>query len=209
MQIAPSLLAADFTALARDVARIHNADRLHLDIMDGVFVPNISMGPMVLRALRGMTSLIFDVHLMLCHPLRYVEIFRKAGADCITFHTECDDESEALVEAILATGAKAGVALKPATGVEAIGKWGEKLSMVTIMTVEPGFGGQKLMEEPLAKIREIKERFPQVHVQVDGGVNPETLALCARAGADGVVAGTAVFRAEDPAAEIERLRSIK
>ena len=187
---------------------METADMLHIDVMDGVFVPNISMGPAVIAALRDKTSLFFDVHLMVQNPLPYIGVFRRAGADGITFHAECGDNPEALVETILASGAKAGVALKPGTGAEAIGAWGEKLSLVTVMTVEPGFGGQKLMEGPLDKIREIKKRFPEVSVQVDGGVNRDTAALVARAGADNIVAGTAVFQCQDPAGEIAWLRGV-
>ncbi len=209
MQIAPSLLAADFSALGREVARVGQADMLHIDVMDGVFVPNLSMGPGLVSALRDKTHLFFDVHLMLCHPVQYIEVFRKAGADGVTFHIECGDGPEELIEAILACGAKPGVALKPGTAPEAVGPWGEKLSMITVMTVEPGFGGQKLLPGPLAKIRALKERFPGVPVQVDGGVNRETAALCAQAGADILVAGTAVFRAEDPAGEMAWLRQAR
>jgi len=208
MLIAPSLLAADFSALAQDVARVEGADMLHIDVMDGVFVPNISMGPAIVCALRDKTSLFFDVHLMLEHPLAYVETFRKAGADSITFHVECADDPSLVIDRILQCGAQAGVALKPATGAGAIGDWGRKLARVTVMTVEPGFGGQKLMAEPLGKIRQIKTRFPHIMAQVDGGVNRDTIGLCAGAGADCVVAGTAVFRAEVPQMEIAALRDL-
>lgn len=209
MRIAPSLLAADFSVLGQEIARVQQADMLHIDVMDGDFVPNLSMGPGVVAALRDKTGLFFDVHLMLRHPLPYVEIFRKAGADGITFHVECGDDPEELVEAIRACGAKPGVALKPGTSPEAVGPWGERLALITVMTVEPGFGGQELIPAPLCKIPILKARFPGAAVQVDGGVNRETAALCARAGADILVAGTAVFRAKDPAEEMAWLRQAR
>lgn len=206
MYIAPSLLAADFSCFGQEVKKAAAADYLHIDIMDGRFVPNLSMGPQVVAALRGKSSLLFDVHLMLEHPLPYVEIFRKAGADQISFHVECADGPAQVIEAILNSGAKAGMALKPATPVEALFPYGERLSQVTVMTVEPGFGGQKLMPEALKKIKRLKDAFPHLLVEVDGGVNRETLPLCKEAGADVLVAGTAIFQAEDPAAEIAFLR---
>lgn len=205
--IAPSLLAADFADLAGELKRIGPADMVHVDIMDGHFVPNISIGPGVVAALRDRTGLPFDVHLMLDKPLRYIETFRKAGADSITVHAECSDPLKEVIQAILASGAKAGVALRPATPASAIGDWGALLSQVTIMTVEPGFGGQRMMFEPLEKIRQIKGRFPQMLAEVDGGVNLETAARCKAAGADILVAGTSVFQSEDAAAEIEALRN--
>lgn len=206
MYIAPSLLAADFSCFAQEVEKAATADYLHIDIMDGRFVPNLSMGPQVVEALRGKSRLVFDVHLMLEHPLPYVEVFRKAGADRITFHVECADNPAQVIEAILASGAKAGMAVKPATPVEALLPYGERLSQVTVMTVEPGFGGQSLIPEALKKIKAIKEAFSHLLVEIDGGVNRETLPLCREAGADVLVAGTAIFRAEDPAAEIAFLR---
>lgn len=206
MYIAPSLLAADFSALGQEIARIPSAEMLHIDVMDGRFVPNLSMGPQIVAALRDKTEQIFDVHLMLEHPLPYIEAFRRAGADIITFHIECGDDPAELIRVIRNCGAKAGIAVKPGTPVESLFPYGTDLYLVTVMTVEPGFGGQKLMPGPLEKIAVLKQKFPQILAEVDGGVNLETAGLCKEAGTDVLVAGTAVFQAEDPERAIALLR---
>lgn len=206
MYIAPSLLAADFSVLAKEIEKVKTADLLHIDIMDGHFVPNISMGPAVISAIRGKTDLLFDVHLMLQNPIKYIEAFVKAGADIITCHPECDDDFADILAEIERLGVKAGAAVKPATPAEAIYDYADKLYMVTVMTVEPGFGGQQMNPQPLTKIREIKEKFPHIIVEVDGGVNRETVVSCRKAGADVLVAGTAIFAADDPEGEIALLR---
>ena len=208
MLVSPSLLAADFSALAAEIERIPNADMLHIDVMDGVFVPNISIGPGVVQALRGKTALPFDVHLMIQRPLPYIEAFAASGADSITFHPECGDDPAQVVDAILACGKKAGFAIKPQTDAEVVFGQAERLYMVTIMSVEPGFGGQEMMVHTLEKIQMIKKRFPHILIEVDGGVNRETAVLCKDAGADILVAGTAVFGANDPVAEISFFQNI-
>lgn len=204
--ISPSLLAADFSRLGEEVGRVAATDMLHLDIMDGCFVPNISMGPGVVAALRDKTPLFFDVHLMLEHPINYIQAFRKAGADSITFHIECSDDPAQVLAAIKESGAKPGLAINPDTPVEKLEPYLDELYMITVMTVQPGFGGQKLKPEALEKLVWLKEHNPKILLEVDGGVNNETAPLCREKGADILVAGTAVFGADDPAAAIEALR---
>lgn len=207
MQIAPSVLAADFTKLGQEIQRVSCADLLHLDIMDGHFVPNISYGPGVVAALRPLTSLPFDVHLMLDHPLAYVPAFLKAGADLITFHVECQDSIAETLAAIRAGGAKTGLVLKPATPAEALWPWLDQIDVAMVMTVEPGFGGQSFMEPMMEKVREIKKKAPALLVEADGGINHTTIQQCAEAGVDICVAGTGVFRAEDAEKAIKELQS--
>lgn len=207
MQIAPSVLAADFTRLGEEIKRVSSADLLHLDIMDGHFVPNISYGPDVVAALRPLTTLPFDVHLMLEHPLAYVPAFLKAGADLITFHVECKDAIGETLAAIHAGGAKAGLVLKPATPVDALWPWLDSIDLAMVMTVEPGFGGQSFMEPMMDKVRAIKKKAPALLVEVDGGVNNQTIQLCAQAGVDICVAGTGVFRAENAEEAIKQFQS--
>ncbi len=207
MKIAPSVLAADFTKLGEEIQKVSGADYIHLDIMDGHFVPNISYGHELVAALRPLSKVPFDVHLMIEHPLFYILSFIKAGADDITFHIECGDPIEQTIDAIHQGGVKAGLVLKPATPVEMLWPWLDKIEMVLVMTVEPGFGGQKFMEPMLEKVRRIKERAPHILVEVDGGINPQTISACAQAGVDICVAGTGVFRASNPAQALKNLQA--
>ena len=207
MKIAPSVLAADFTRLGEEINRVSKADYIHLDIMDGHFVPNISFGHELVAALRPLSSVPFDVHLMMDHPLFYIPSVVRAGADLITFHVECADSISETIDAIHQGGAKAGLVLKPGTPVETLWPWLDRIDMVLVMTVEPGFGGQKFMPAMMDKVRAIKERAPQMLIEVDGGVNDATIPQCVEAGVDICVAGTGVFRAESAEEALIRLQS--
>lgn len=207
MKIAPSVLAADFTRLGEEINRVSKADYIHLDIMDGHFVPNISFGHELVAALRPLSSVPFDVHLMMDHPLFYIPSVVRAGADLITFHVECADSISETIDAIHQGGVKAGLVLKPGTPVETLWPWLDRIDMVLVMTVEPGFGGQKFMPAMMDKVRAIKERAPQMLIEVDGGVNDATIPQCVEAGVDICVAGTGVFRAENAEEALIRLQS--
>lgn len=212
IKIAPSILSADFANLERDIRRIAEADYVHVDVMDGVFVPNISIGIPVLQSIRNVTDMFLDVHLMIVEPIRYVERFCDAGADLVTVHLEADtpENIHAAIDKIHAKGKKAGIVLKPATPAEAALPYLEKVDLILVMTVEPGFGGQKFMAEQMPKVaalrRLIDEKNPACELEVDGGVAPDTCRTCIEAGANVLVAGSAVYKAADIPARIWELR---
>lgn len=182
------------------------ADMLHLDIMDGHFVPNISFGPPVVSSLRKVSGMFFDVHLMISKPLDYVGAFAKAGASIITFHIESESDAGETIAAIKSCGIKCGLVLKPGTPASAIQRYLEDIDMALVMTVEPGFGGQKFMADMLPKIEELRRLAPGLDVEVDGGIDASTAPLVAKAGANVLVAGSALFGAEDRKAAVRQLR---
>jgi len=212
IKISPSILSADFANLERDIRKISTADYVHVDVMDGVFVPNISIGLPVVKAIRPVTQQPLDVHLMIVEPGRYAGRFCDAGADIVTLHVEADTEENLLsaIDVIHAKGKRAGVVLKPATPVSAVLPYLERVELILVMTVEPGFGGQSFMTDQLDKIRAIRalinERNPACELEVDGGIGPDTYRACVDAGANVLVAGSAVYGAEDIPARIQLLR---
>ncbi|MDY3127670.1 MAG: ribulose-phosphate 3-epimerase [Corynebacterium sp.] len=213
--ISPSILAADFSQLGEDVKAVSNADWIHVDIMDGHFVPNLSFGPDITATVDGITDQILDVHLMIEEPEQWIETYAKAGADCIIFHVEAvQDEAAALDLAgkIRGLGIRAGFSIKPGTPIE---PWLDKLShfdLALVMSVEPGFGGQKFMPDMLDKVRALRaaidEQGIDMLIEIDGGVSAETIAECAAAGCDAFVAGSAIFGKDEKAGEVDKLRSL-
>ena len=212
IKIAPSILSADFADLGREARRVSSADWLHVDVMDGMFVSNISIGVPVVKSLRKATDMFLDVHLMIEKPVRYIDAFADAGADLLSVHLEADMPPgiRAALEAMERRGVKKGIVLRPITAAEAVLPYIKDVDLILVMTVEPGFGGQKFMTDQLPKIeairRYIEEYNPACHLEVDGGVDPNTAPLVVRAGADVLVAGSAVYGAADPAAAIRTLR---
>jgi ribulose-phosphate 3-epimerase len=198
--VSPSALAADFSILGPEIERVEKAgcDLLHLDIMDGHFVPNLTMGPPVLKSIRKITSMCFDTHLMITDPLKYVEPFASSGADHITFHLESNDDPNKVIEKIRELGCSVGICLKPKTPASVVMPYLDKIDLVLVMTVEPGFGGQSFMADMMPKVKEVKDAIKncgrKIHLEVDGGIDPETVKEAAAAGANMMVAGTSVFR---------------
>lgn len=211
IEISPSVLGANLMCLGEEIRRVEELDIgwLHLDHMDGHFVPNISFGPDFVSAMRKQTKLFLDVHLMLSEPMKYIETYAKAGADLITVHVEADDDAETMLRAIAAQGLKAGISIKPGTPVQAIGPLLPLCDLVLVMTVEPGFGGQSLREDCVAKIPELKAMIEKsgrdILIEVDGGVKRENAEKVVRAGADVLVIGTGLFRADDPKAVVREV----
>lgn len=216
IKIAPSILSADFARMGEDVAKLKDwgADWVHFDVMDGHFVPNLTFGPSMCKAVRPYTDLPLDVHLMVERPGEWIEAFASSGADLITFHIESEEQDPAgLLRRIHEAGCRAGLVLRPATPVETVEAFLEECDLVLLMSVNPGFGGQAFIRGTLDKIRELRRmidmRGLSIEIEIDGGVNPDTAKECIEAGATVLVAGSAVFRAEDPKHMISLIRNEK
>jgi ribulose-phosphate 3-epimerase len=212
VQIAPSILSADYANLEAEVARIHDADWVHVDVMDNHFVPNLTIGLPVVEALLRKTNLPVDCHLMIEQPDRWAPAYAEAGVDSVTFHLEAAAAPVRLARELRRLGARSGIALRPATPVEQLEDLLPEVDMLLVMTVEPGFGGQEFLDMCLPKIRRARQLVSRsgldIWIQVDGGVSAETIGRCAEAGADVFVAGSAVYEAENPSAAIDELRKL-
>ncbi|MDD7292656.1 MAG: ribulose-phosphate 3-epimerase [Clostridiaceae bacterium] len=213
IKISPSILSCDYSKMGEEFKRMEEcgADWLHIDVMDGHFVPNITLGAPIVKCMRKCSSLVFDVHLMISDPKKYIPDFVKAGADVITFHVESDSPTGETIDLIRSLGCKAALSVKPKTPVEVVFPYLEKLSMVLVMTVEPGFGGQSFMADMLDKVKvlraECERRGLDTDIQVDGGINEQNAGLAVQSGANVLVAGSAVFGSKDAKATIASLKN--
>lgn len=214
MKVAPSMLSSNFAAMGEEIEKVDKAgaDLIHLDVMDGHFVPNLTMGFGIIKALRPYTKRPFDVHLMISDPIRYIDDVADAGADIITFHLEADSDPLETIEKIKSRNILPGVVIKPATPAEAVFPYLDKVYMVLVMTVEPGFGGQSFMEDMMPKVtavkEEIKKRRLDTLIEVDGGITIDTAVIAAKAGADICVSGSGVFKAHNPARAISFMQTL-
>ena len=212
MQIAPSILSSDFARLAEEIESIKNCDMVHIDVMDGHFVPNLTFGAPVVKCIRKYTDLFFDCHLMISNPKKYAVDFAKAGADLITFHYESDDDPKETIDEIKRLGCKVGISIKPKTEVEKIYPYLDMVDLVLIMSIEPGFGGQSFMAEVLdkvVKLKELKQKENKKYaIEIDGGIDDKTIILAKKAGVEVCVAGSYIFKQENRIETIKKLKAV-
>ncbi len=212
MQIAPSILSSDFARLTEEIESIKNCDMVHIDVMDGHFVPNLTFGAPVVKCIRKYTDLFFDCHLMISNPLKYATDFAKAGADLITFHYESDNDPKEVIDEIKRLGCKVGISIKPKTEVEKIYPYLDMVDLVLIMSVEPGFGGQSFMPDVLDKVKKLKElkikEDKKYAIEIDGGIDDKTIYLAKEAGVEVCVAGSYIFKQKDRIETIKKLKAV-